>query len=112
MIAPADIEKMAARWKRATWALKIEDKKYGNKLAQMLEIDGYYREVLKRFDDPRDAAIFIIPIGMLKELKKDSVQKEKVLCMNYRLGFFLVFPSHRTEVKIAFRQSTVRKKYY
>ena len=76
MIAPADIEKMAARWKRATWALKIEDKKYGNKLAQMLEIDGYYREVLKRFDNPLDAAIFIIPIGMLKE-PEDSARRKR-----------------------------------
>jgi hypothetical protein len=64
MVTAADMRIIAERWKRATRPLKIHDQEYGNRLAIMLE--GYNGEEIKRFDDPLEAAAYIVLIGMFK----------------------------------------------
>lgn len=57
---------MADRWKRASRPLKIQDQRYGHRLVQMLA--EYNGEEIKRFDDPLEAAAFIVLVRMVKEL--------------------------------------------
>jgi len=71
MISSADIREIAERWKRATRPLKIHEQKYGHRLVKMLE--EYNGEELKRFDDPLEAAAFIVLIQVVKE---QSLKKE------------------------------------
>jgi hypothetical protein len=65
MISSADIRTISERWKRATRPLRIHDQKYGHRLVKILE--EYNGEEIKRFDDPLEAAAFIVLIGMLKD---------------------------------------------
>jgi hypothetical protein len=71
MISSADMKEIAERWKRATRPLTIHDQKYGHRLVKMLE--EYNGEELKRFNDPLEAAAFIVLIQMVKE---QGVKKE------------------------------------
>jgi len=64
MISSADIREIAERWKRATRPLKIHEQKYGHRLVKMLE--EYNGEEIKRFDDPLEAATYIVLIQVLK----------------------------------------------
>ena len=66
MITAADIRTIAERWKRATRPLKIQDQKYGHHLVQML--GEYNGEEIKRFDDPLEAAAFIVLVRIVREL--------------------------------------------
>ncbi len=66
MITAADIRTMADRWQRASRPLKIQDQRYGHRLVQMLA--EYNGEEIKRFDDPLEAAAFIVLVRMVKEL--------------------------------------------
>ncbi len=66
MITAADIRAMADRWMRASRPLKIQDQRYGHRLVQMLT--EYNGEAIKRFDDPLEAAAFIVLVRMVKEL--------------------------------------------
>ena len=66
MITAADIRTMADRWMRASRPLKIQDQRYGHRLVQMLA--EYNGEEIKRFDDPLEAAAFIVLVRMVKEL--------------------------------------------
>ncbi|NTW36668.1 MAG: hypothetical protein HGB17_11155 [Syntrophobacteraceae bacterium] len=61
---------MAVRWKRATRALRIQEQPFGQRLVRMLEDTGTWR--FATVDDPLEAAAFILFIGMLKELDKES----------------------------------------
>jgi len=70
MVTAADIRIIAERWKRATRPLKIHEQNYGHRLVTMLE--HYNGEEIKRFDDPLEAAAFIVSIGMLKELDRQE----------------------------------------
>ena len=65
MISSADMKTISERWKRATRPLRIHEQKYGHRLVEMLE--EYNGEEIKRFDDPLEAAAFIVLIGMLKD---------------------------------------------
>ena len=53
------------RWKKGTRPLKIHEQKYGNTLVQMLE--QYSGNEFGMFDDPVEAASFLLLIGMMKE---------------------------------------------
>lgn len=46
--------------------MKIQDQRYGHRLVQMLA--EYNGEEIKRFDDPLEAAAFIVLVRMVKEL--------------------------------------------
>ncbi|MCE5299041.1 MAG: hypothetical protein MUE45_01220 [Methanoregulaceae archaeon] len=70
MVTAADIRVIAERWKRATRPLKIHEQNYGYRLVTMLE--QYNGEEIRRFDDPLEAAAFIVSIGMLKELERQE----------------------------------------
>ncbi len=65
MISSDDIKQLAGRWRRATRSLKVQDQQYGLRLAEMIE--KYNRKEFERFDDPLEAAAFIILIQMVKE---------------------------------------------
>lgn len=70
MVTAAEIKIIADRWKRATRPLKIHEQNYGHRLVAMLE--QYHGEEIRRFDDPLEAAAFIVSIGMLKELERQE----------------------------------------
>lgn len=65
MVTAADIRIIADRWKRATRPLRIQDQGYGNRLVTMLE--EYHGQEITRFDDPLEAAAFIVLIRMIRE---------------------------------------------
>lgn len=67
MITPADIETVIQRWKRATRPLKIGDQQYGHRLVRMLE-DSKHVDV-RRFDDPLEAATFLVLVRLLREVE-------------------------------------------
>ena len=65
MITAVEIRKIAGRWRRATRPLKIHDQKYGNQLADLLA--AYDGGDMAWFDDPLEAAMFIVLTGLVKE---------------------------------------------
>ncbi len=65
MVTTAEIRTIAERWKRGTRPLKIHDQEYGNRLVKMLEECNGHE--ITRFDDPLEAATFIILTRMLRE---------------------------------------------
>lgn len=65
MISSDDIKQLAGRWKRAIRPLKIQDQQYGLRLAEMIE--KYNRKEFERFDEPLEAAVFIILMQMVKD---------------------------------------------
>jgi hypothetical protein len=65
MISSDDIQQLADRWKRATRPIRVQDQQYGLHLAEM--IGKYNRKDFERFDEPLEAAAFIIFIRMVKD---------------------------------------------
>jgi hypothetical protein len=74
MVTPADVKKLADRWKRATRALRIQEQAYGHRLVRMLEDSGDRKFAV--IDDPLEAAAFILFIGMVKELERERSGRE------------------------------------
>jgi hypothetical protein len=69
MVTEADMKKMIERWKRGTRPLKIYEQQYGEQLVRLLE--QYNSPALKIFDDPLEAATFVLFTGLLKDLDKE-----------------------------------------
>jgi hypothetical protein len=69
MVSEADMKKMIERWKRGTRPLKIYEQQYGEHLVRLLE--RYNGPALKIFDDPLEAATFVLLTGLLKDLDRD-----------------------------------------
>ena len=59
------VRELSARWVRAGRALKKEDQRYAEELAQMAKIHS--SEAFYALDDPLEAAIFSVLIELLKE---------------------------------------------
>jgi hypothetical protein len=64
MISPADMRIISERWKTATRPLKVQDQKYGLRLAEMIE--KYNRKEYERFNEPLEVAAFIILMQLVK----------------------------------------------
>ena len=65
MVTVTDMKIIIERWKKGTRPLKIHDMKSGQKVVGMLE--KYNGNEFGMFDDPFEAATFILLVGMLKE---------------------------------------------
>jgi hypothetical protein len=70
MVTVTDMKIIIERWKKGTRPLKIHDLKSGQKVVGMLE--KYDGNEFKLFDDPFEAATFILLVGMLKEQDLNS----------------------------------------
>ena len=68
MVQPADIEVIIQRWKNARRALMKRYQPYADRLIAMLE--EHKNSDLRRFDDPLEAAAYIVLIGILKEQER------------------------------------------
>jgi hypothetical protein len=71
MVGVTEMKTLVERWKRGTRPLKVDDLKYGIKVIRMLE--HYKGPELAYFDDPLEAAIFILLIGMMRERDRERV---------------------------------------
>ncbi len=69
MVTVTDMKIIIERWKKGIRPLKIHDMKSGRKVVGMLE--KYEGTEFKLFDDPFEAATFILLVGMLKEQDQD-----------------------------------------
>ena len=65
MVTVTDMKIIIERWKKGTRPLKVHDMKSGQKVVGMLE--KYDGTEFGLFDDPFEAAKFILLVGMLKE---------------------------------------------
>ena len=65
MVTATEMKTLVERWKRGMRPLKIDDQHYGTKVVRMLE--RYQGPELAYFDDPLEAATFIVLIGLMKE---------------------------------------------
>lgn len=59
------VKDVAARWLKASKALKKEDQVYGQKLAEMVK--KHSSEAFYALDDPLEAAVFSVLVEMIKE---------------------------------------------
>jgi hypothetical protein len=69
MVTETDMRAMVERWKRATRPLKAYEQEYGGQLVALLARN--HGSELRIFDDPLEAATFIIFTGLLKDLDRD-----------------------------------------
>lgn len=68
------VNDVAARWLKASRALKKEDQIYGQMLAEIAK--KHSSEAFYALDDPLEAAVFSVLVEMMKgEIKKVKVEK-------------------------------------
>ncbi len=65
------MKNVSERWRKASRALKIDDQKYGIRLAEALE--RHKGPEYAMFDDPLEASVFFLLIEMMKEKEKSPV---------------------------------------
>ncbi len=65
------MKNVSVRWRKASRALKIDDQKYGIRLAEALEKHKGPEYAI--FDDPLEASVFFLLIEMMKEKEKDQM---------------------------------------
>jgi hypothetical protein len=65
------MKNVSVRWRKASRALKIDDQKYGIRLAEALEMHKGPEYAM--FDDPLEASVFFLLIEMMKEKEKGQV---------------------------------------
>lgn len=65
------MKNVSVRWRKASRALRLDDQKYGIRLAEALE--QHKGPEYAMFDDPLEASIFFLLIEMMKERE----EKEK-----------------------------------
>jgi len=65
------VKGVSERWLRARRALKREDMKYADKLAEMAR--RHSSEAFYAFEDPLEAALFSVLVEMLKEIEGRDV---------------------------------------
>jgi hypothetical protein len=65
------MKNVSVRWRKASRTLKIDDQKYGIRLAEALE--RHKGPEYAMFDDPLEASVFFLLIEMMKELEKGQV---------------------------------------
>ncbi len=64
------VKDVAAKWLKASRALKKEDQVYGHKLAEMAKMHS--SEAFYALDDPLEAAVFSVLLEMMKEQYNDK----------------------------------------
>jgi len=70
------VKDVAARWLKASRALKKEDQVYGQKVAEMAK--KHSSEAFYALDDPLEAAVFSVLVEMMKERAEgDKFEKGK-----------------------------------
>ncbi len=82
MVTAADIKIITERWKRATLPLVIHEQDDGGRIVKIVE--DYNGQEIMRFDNPSEAAAFILLMGVLKEQD-----------MNKRMARFMASSEHR-----------------
>ncbi|MEI7434325.1 MAG: hypothetical protein WCJ93_08750 [Methanomicrobiales archaeon] len=65
------MKNVSVRWRKASRALKIDDQKYGIRLAEALETHKGPEYAM--FDDPLEASVFFLLIEMMKEKEKGQM---------------------------------------
>lgn len=65
------MKNVSVRWRKASRALKIDDQRYGIRLAEALE--KHKGPEYAMFDDPLEASVFFLLIEMMKEKEKGQV---------------------------------------
>lgn len=65
------MKNVSVRWRKASRALKIDDQKYGIRLAEALE--RHKGPEYAMFDDPLEASVFFLLIEMMKEKEQAHV---------------------------------------
>jgi hypothetical protein len=65
------MKNVSVRWRKASRALKIDDQKYGIRLAEALE--RHKGPEYAMFDDPLEASVFFLLIEMMKEKEKGQI---------------------------------------
>jgi len=65
------MKNVSVRWRKASRALKIDDQKYGIRLAEAL--GRHQGPEYAMFDDPLEASVFFLLIEMMKEKEKGHV---------------------------------------
>jgi hypothetical protein len=68
------VKDVSARWAKASRALKKEDQVYGQKLAEMAK--KHSSESFYALDDPLEAAVFSVLVGLLKEMDKSNCEND------------------------------------
>ncbi|MEM2943672.1 MAG: hypothetical protein QW083_01165 [Methanomassiliicoccales archaeon] len=66
-----EVKRTAKRWEKAGRALKEDEKKYAERLAEMIE--KHSSDVFYAFDDPLEASVFAVFVEMMKRLEKNDV---------------------------------------
>ncbi|MCX6696396.1 MAG: hypothetical protein NTV84_02335 [Methanoregula sp.] len=66
------VKSIADRWARSARALKKEDRKYGEKLAELAK--QHSSEAFIACDDPLEAAVFSVLVEMLK--REDQIESQ------------------------------------
>jgi hypothetical protein len=66
-----EVKKIAKRWEKAGRALKDDEKKYAERLAEMME--RHSSEVFYGFDDPLEASLFALFIELMRMMEKNDV---------------------------------------
>jgi hypothetical protein len=66
-----EVKRTAKRWERAGRALKDNEKKYAERLAEMIE--RHSSEIFYGFDDPLEASLFALFIELMKMMEKNDV---------------------------------------
>lgn len=69
------VKGVSERWLRARRALKREDMKYAEKLADMAK--RHSSEAFYAFEDPLEAALFSVLVEMLKEMEGRDVDPRR-----------------------------------
>ena len=62
------VKDVAARWLKATKALKKEDQIYGQMIAEMAK--RHSSEAFYALDDPLEAAVFSVLVEMMRKLEE------------------------------------------
>lgn len=65
MVTATEMKTLVERWKRGMRPLKLDDQHYGARVVRMLE--HYKGPELAYFDDPLEAATFILLISLMKD---------------------------------------------
>jgi hypothetical protein len=68
------VNRIADRWARSARALKKEDRRYGERLAELAKMHA--SEAFVACDDPLEAAVFSVLVEMLR--RQDQIEPEKM----------------------------------
>jgi hypothetical protein len=68
------VKDVAARWLKASRALKKEDQIYGQKLAEMAK--KHSSEAFYALDDPLEAAVFSVLVELIKKRAEEEETSE------------------------------------